>query len=87
MVPNRQQVYCAQLLICPHWENFLSWDPLILHLQVLGQSSIFVHCEVTTLDGNSHFLVTFVYGSNNHVERNDLWLSFQQTKSLFPMVI
>lgn len=69
---------CTTTLRPPIGRILVCWDPNVISLKVLDQSNQFIHCEVQTIDGNNPFLTTFVYGSNNYLERQDLWHSLPQ---------
>jgi len=71
--------------ICPQWQHthnsshapigriLVCWNPHILNVKVLHTTSQLIHCEVSsTLDGHE-FLVTYVYGANDHADRVNLW--------------
>lgn len=82
--------------ICPHWHfahnyNFapigrilVCWDPQILTVNVLNQSSQYIHCEVHSIHSGLVFLTTFVYGANDYVDRHDLWSSLLNLKTTSP---
>lgn len=84
--------------ICPHWlfaHNYsfapigrilVCWDPQILNVNVLDQSSQYIHWEVHSIQTGIVFLSTFVYGANDYVERQYLWSSLLNLKSTSPWV-
>lgn len=86
-------------IMFPHWHaanNFpqgplgrilLCWDPLILAIQVLAQSSQFIHCDMHACDGTFDFVVTFIYVSNSYLERHVLWHDIQQLHCVSPWIL
>lgn len=71
----------------PIWRILVCWDPLALSLQVLSQTSQYIHCDVQACDGSFQFYTTFVYGSNNYIERQELWSHSHQMQSSSPWVV
>lgn len=63
------------------------WDPNVLTLSVLNQSSQAIHCLVQTLSMDIKFYATFVYGSNLLIERRELWHDLTNWRCLDPWVI
>lgn len=78
-VHNYPQAPLGRILVC--------WDPSVISLKVLDQSNQFIHCEMQTIADNNLFLATFVYGSNNYLERHDLWRNLQHFKNPTPWVV
>lgn len=85
--------------ICPHWQTtdnsvhapigriLLAWNPAVLTITVLTKASQFIHCHVHAIQEGHDFLVTFVYGANDHVERRDLWKDLLSLYSALPWVV
>lgn len=75
--PNIKRVIS---FMCPRWPSvsnsmhaplgriLLTWDPNVLSITVLHESSQLIHCEVHATQEGHDFLATFVYGSNDHNE-------------------
>lgn len=84
--------------ICPQWHFahnydhapigriFVCWDPHKCDVNVLGKSNQHIHCEVHALHSGMRFFTTFVYGANDHVDRQDLWSSMLNLKTVSPWV-
>lgn len=52
----------------------ICWDPNRVNLMVLKQSDQVIHCQGNITDKRS-FFCSFVYASNHHVHRRELWSS------------
>lgn len=59
--------------ICSSSRIWLLWNPRKVHLQVLNMESQVIHCDVKF--GNFQFFFSACYGSNNYIQRRELWLS------------
>ena len=80
--PNIKRVVRS---ICPQWQHthnsthapigriLVCWNPHILNVKILHMTSQLVHCEVMSILDGLVFLVTFVYGANDHTDRVNLW--------------
>lgn len=94
--PNLRKV---MNFVSPHWSFahncnhspfgriVVCWDPLILSVQILGMSKQFIHCEVKVLHEDLGFYATFVYGSNDQQERQELWTDLLCLNNLAPWVV
>ena len=60
-------------IIAPGGRICVVWDPSILNLSVVSQTSQSMHCNVPFIAGNFNFTATYVYGSNLYMDRKDLW--------------
>ncbi|KAG5548914.1 hypothetical protein RHGRI_014320 [Rhododendron griersonianum] len=78
-VSNHPSSTMGRLLIC--------WNPLVFHVQVLCQSSQYVHCKVLTCDGQHSFDATFIYGATSYLERQQLWADLQHLCVITPWVV
>lgn len=78
-VSNHPSTTMGRLLIC--------WNPSVFHVQVLCQSSQYVHCKVLTCDGKYSFVATFIYGANSHLKRQQLWADLHHLYVVTPWVI
>lgn len=65
----------------------VSWDPALVSINMLSQTSQAMHCQVHSIVGGIDFNATFVYGSNNYLERAELWLDLSLWNSSNPWVI
>lgn len=61
--------------------------PSYLVFQVLGMSSQYLHCEVKVLEDGYVFHTTFIYDSNNHQEREELWRDLLNLLNPAPWVV
>lgn len=52
----------------------------------MSKSSQYIHCEVHVLQTGLLFYTTFVYGSNDLIERQELWNSLLNFKTNSPWV-
>lgn len=85
MLPNWSFVH--NYAHAPIGRNFVSWNPDLGTLNVLGQSSQAIHYQVQSVVGDIQFIATFVYGSNKYLERVDLWHDLSLWNSTNPWVI
>jgi exonuclease III len=73
--------------LAPNGRICVVWDPSILTLSVVSQSSQSIHCCVQHVSDDFKFFVNFVYGSNLYLERKDLWNAFTACNVLDPWII
>ncbi|XP_077252323.1 uncharacterized protein LOC143891665 [Tasmannia lanceolata] len=52
---------------------WILWDPMRVNLQILSESSQFIHAEVHLTQTNQRFHLTAVYGRNYGGDRKALW--------------
>ncbi|XP_077228478.1 uncharacterized protein LOC143861435 [Tasmannia lanceolata] len=52
---------------------WILWDPMRVNLQILSESSQFIHAEVLLTQTNQRFHLTTVYGRNYGGDRKVLW--------------
>lgn len=69
----------------PHWQSihnfslgpvariFLGWDPSAFTCSVLLSSDQLIVAECSSVDGNTVFILSIVYGHNNPMDRRKLW--------------
>jgi hypothetical protein len=78
-VSNHSSSPMGRLLIC--------WNPLVFNVQVLSQSSQFIHCQVQSCNGQFSFEATFIYGATSYLDRQQLWTDLQQLCVVTPWVV
>ncbi|KAK1300424.1 hypothetical protein QJS10_CPB13g01270 [Acorus calamus] len=52
---------------------WLFWKTALVNITLLQDTDQYLHCQATQSHSQSQFLHTFVYASNDFVERLDLW--------------
>jgi exonuclease III len=65
----------------------IGWDPTIVKVFVLAQTSQAIHCGIHSVTGDINFTATFVYGSNDYHERDALWQFLSTWNNPGPWVI
>ncbi|KAH7866207.1 hypothetical protein Vadar_017075 [Vaccinium darrowii] len=73
--------------IAPSGRICVVWDPAVLSLSVLSQSTQGIHCLVQTLSGDIKFMATFVYGSNLYLQRQKLWQDLTNWNCSDPWIV
>ena len=66
----------------PNGRIWVLWDPNVLSVKLLFDSSQMVLVEVTVLQKQFTFFTSFIYGFNTHLERLSLWESIRQLAPL-----
>lgn len=51
----------------------VGWDPMRFKILKLAETKQAIHTEATMCDPNISFFVTFVYASNDEIERTQVW--------------
>ncbi|KAK1414742.1 hypothetical protein QVD17_30493 [Tagetes erecta] len=58
----------------------LGWNPNVVDIMVIAQSSQVVHSQVFLKKGGQSFFCSFVYAKNNYCERREVWEQLNQHK-------
>ncbi|XP_071740185.1 uncharacterized protein [Rutidosis leptorrhynchoides] len=60
----------------------IGWDPNKVRVMVIHMNKQATFCKVETVNAKSSFFCTFVYASNNGIERRRLWADLENHKSI-----
>lgn len=58
----------------------VGWDPNCTNVMVLSKSDQVIHCQVHIIANNKSFFCSFVYASNKHTHRRELWRNLSMHK-------
>lgn len=83
-----------QEIIVPGWScihnyasNYLGciwvcWNPKVISLTVVHSTAQAISCNISENTGKMNWIQSFIYGSNNGIERRELWQHMVLIKNL-----
>jgi exonuclease III len=79
-LPGWGRAFCFSIQnLCRIW---LLWKVEDISITVISTTSQYLHCSVSVLESKSDCYITFIYASNEGVDRRQLWLDMEDLQAM-----